>query len=34
MYRTNRLSDPIAAHMTANGTICAWAIAFGQWSLL
>jgi len=34
MYRTNRLSDPIAAHVTANGTICAWAIAFGQWSLL
>jgi CAAX prenyl protease-like protein len=34
MYRTNRLSDPIAAHMTANATICAWAIAWGQWSLL
>jgi exosortase E/protease (VPEID-CTERM system) len=34
MYRTNRLSDPIAAHVTANATICAWAVACGQWSLL
>jgi exosortase E/protease (VPEID-CTERM system) len=34
MYRTNRLSDPIAAHMTANATICAWAIACREWSLL
>ncbi|HJU30511.1 MAG TPA: exosortase E/protease, VPEID-CTERM system [Hyphomicrobiaceae bacterium] len=34
MYRTNRLSDPIAAHVAANAAICAWAIAFGQWSLL
>jgi exosortase E/protease (VPEID-CTERM system) len=34
MYRTNRLSDPIAAHMTANAAICAWAIGCGQWSLL
>jgi CAAX prenyl protease-like protein len=34
MYRTNRLSDPIAAHMTANAAICAWAIACNQWSLL
>jgi exosortase E/protease (VPEID-CTERM system) len=34
MYRTNRLSDPIAAHATANAAICAWAIACSQWSLL
>jgi exosortase E/protease (VPEID-CTERM system) len=34
MYRTNRLSDPIAAHMAANACICAWAIAWRQWSLL
>jgi CAAX prenyl protease-like protein len=34
MYRTNRLSDPIAAHVAANAVICAWAIAHGQWSLL
>lgn len=34
MYRTHRLSDPIAAHMTANAVICAWAIGLGQWSLL
>jgi CAAX prenyl protease-like protein len=34
MYRTNRLSDPIAAHMTTNAVICAWAITCHQWSLL
>jgi exosortase E/protease (VPEID-CTERM system) len=34
MYRTNRLSDPIAAHMTANAVIMAWAVAAAQWSLL
>jgi exosortase E/protease (VPEID-CTERM system) len=34
MYRTNRLSDPIAAHVAANATIVAWALAAGRWSLL
>jgi exosortase E/protease (VPEID-CTERM system) len=34
MYRSGRLSDPIAAHMTANGVIIAWAIAAQNWSLL
>lgn len=34
MYRTNRLSDPIAAHMASNGVIVLWAIANEQWSLL
>lgn len=34
MYRSDRLSDPIAAHMTANAVIIAWAIAAQNWSLL
>lgn len=34
MYRANRLSDPIAAHMASNGVIVLWAIANEQWSLL
>jgi exosortase E/protease (VPEID-CTERM system) len=34
LYRTNRLSDPIAAHIASNGVIMAWAIAAQQWSLL
>lgn len=34
MYRSNRISDPIASHMVSNAIIVAWAIAVGQWSLL
>jgi CAAX prenyl protease-like protein len=34
LYRTNRLSDAIAAHMTTNAVIVFWAIAAQQWSLL
>jgi len=34
MYRTNRLSDPIAAHMASNAAIFAWAVATEQWTLL
>ncbi len=34
LYRTNRLSDAIAAHMAANAVIFAWAILAQQWSLL
>jgi exosortase E/protease (VPEID-CTERM system) len=34
MYRSGRLSDPIAAHMTANAVIVVWAIAARNWSLL
>jgi CAAX prenyl protease-like protein len=34
MYRTNRLSDPIAAHAASNAVIFAWAVAAQQWSLL
>jgi exosortase E/protease (VPEID-CTERM system) len=34
MYRTNRLSDPIAAHMASNAAIVLWSIAAGQWTLL
>ena len=34
MYRSGRLSDPIAAHMTANAVIIAWAITAQNWSLL
>jgi CAAX prenyl protease-like protein len=34
MYRTKRLSDPIAAHIASNAAILLWAIAAGQWSLL
>jgi exosortase E/protease (VPEID-CTERM system) len=34
MYRTKRLSDPIAAHAASNAAIAAWAVAMQQWSLL
>jgi exosortase E/protease (VPEID-CTERM system) len=34
MYRTKRLSDPIAAHISSNAVIMLWAVAAGQWSLL
>jgi exosortase E/protease (VPEID-CTERM system) len=34
MYRSGRLSDPIAAHMASNGAIVFWSVAAGQWSLL
>jgi exosortase E/protease (VPEID-CTERM system) len=34
MYRTNRVSDAVVAHMASNALIAAWAIAVGQWSLL
>ena len=34
MYRSGRLSDPMAAHMTANAVIVVWAIAARNWSLL
>jgi exosortase E/protease (VPEID-CTERM system) len=32
MYRTKRLSDPIAAHVASNAAIMGWAIAAQQWS--
>lgn len=34
MYRTKRLSDPIAAHVASNAAIMVWAIVAQQWSLL
>jgi membrane protease YdiL (CAAX protease family) len=34
MYRTKRLSDPIAAHASSNAAIMLWAVATQQWSLL
>lgn len=34
MYRTGRLSDPIAAHMTANALIFLWVLVNQDWSLL
>jgi exosortase E/protease (VPEID-CTERM system) len=34
MYRSGRLSDAIAAHMTANAVIVTWAIATQSWFLL
>ena len=34
MYRTKKLSDPIAAHMASNAAIMGWAVAAQQWSLL
>lgn len=34
MYRTGRLSDPIAAHATSNCAIMAWAVGAHQWYLL
>jgi exosortase E/protease (VPEID-CTERM system) len=34
MYRSRRMSDPIAAHMASNAVIFAWALYYQQWSLL
>lgn len=34
MWRSGRLSDPIAAHVAANAVIVGWAIGAAQWSLL
>ncbi len=34
MYRTKRLSDPIAAHVASNAAIMFWAVVAKQWSLL
>lgn len=34
MFRTGRMSDPVAAHMASNAIIVAWAIAVAQWSLI
>lgn len=34
VYRTNRLSDAIGAHMATNAVIMVWAIIMQQWSLL
>ncbi|MBS0249910.1 MAG: exosortase E/protease, VPEID-CTERM system [Proteobacteria bacterium] len=34
MVRSGRISDAIAAHMTTNAVIFAWAVVAGQWSLL
>jgi CAAX prenyl protease-like protein len=34
MYRSKRLSDPIAAHMASNSAIVLWAVATEEWSLL
>jgi exosortase E/protease (VPEID-CTERM system) len=34
VYRSNRLSDAIAAHAASNLVIFVWAVAAGQWTLL
>lgn len=34
MYRSGRISDPVAAHMASNAVIIAWAIHQQQWSLI
>lgn len=34
MIRRGKIEDAVAAHMTTNAVIFAWAIAAGQWSLL
>jgi exosortase E/protease (VPEID-CTERM system) len=34
LYRTNRLSDAIGAHMATNAVIVVWAILVQEWSLL
>jgi membrane protease YdiL (CAAX protease family) len=34
LYRTNRLSDAIAAHMASNAVIVGWALLAREWSLL
>jgi exosortase E/protease (VPEID-CTERM system) len=34
VYRSNRLSEAVAAHMASNAVIFIWAVAAGQWTLL
>ncbi len=34
MYRSNKLADPIAAHMASNAAIVVWSIFTEQWTLL
>lgn len=34
MYRSKKLSDPIAAHMASNAIIFLWAVAVQEWALL
>jgi exosortase E/protease (VPEID-CTERM system) len=34
MYRGNRLSDAVAAHMASNAAIMLWAVAAQQWTLI
>ncbi len=34
MYRSGRMTDPVAAHMASNAVIVAWALSAGQWALL
>ena len=34
LYRTNRIADPIAAHMASNVVVAGWAIAVQQYALL
>lgn len=34
MYRSGRMSDPIAAHMASNAVIIGWAMHQQQWSLI
>jgi CAAX prenyl protease-like protein len=34
VYRSNRLSDAIAAHAASNLIIFIWAVTAGQWTLL
>ena len=34
MYRSNKLADPIAAHMASNAAIVVWSISTEQWALL
>ena len=34
VYRSNRLSDAIAAHAASNLIIFIWAVAADQWTLL
>ncbi|HML30117.1 MAG TPA: exosortase E/protease, VPEID-CTERM system [Hyphomicrobium sp.] len=34
MIRSGRIADAVAAHMTTNAVIFAWAVFVGQWSLL
>ena len=34
MYRSNKLADPIAAHVASNAAIVVWSISTEQWALL